>query len=76
MNAFEDNDWRSFDHLCDLSPLVQCEIISRNLAVLPRKKFIEFFVRQIEVESPWVVEVVISCVLMLVITVGKESKVS
>ena len=48
---------------------MQCKIIRRDLAVLSRDEFVQLFEGQIEVESAWVIEVVVGSIFVLVIPI-------
>jgi hypothetical protein len=65
VNALKHYNWRSFDSLHDIRPLVSRKVITRNLAVLSTEQFIYLFKGHVEVKRIRVIEVVQVCIIMV-----------
>ena len=55
------------NRLRNISPLMQCKVISRDLAILPREQLVQLFEGEVEVERARMVEVVIGGVFVLAV---------
>lgn len=73
MNSFKDNNRCSFYNLKLGSPLVCCEIIARNWAVLSTEQIINFFKSHIKVQRVWMVEVIEMSIFMVMFTTTSVS---
>ena len=68
MDALEDNDGGCLDSLCDISSLMQGEIISWDFCVFSFKQLLQLLEGKVKVQSIRVVKVVVGSILVLVIS--------
>jgi hypothetical protein len=66
MDSFKHYNWGGLNSLRYVCPLVRCKVVCGNLNVVSTQKLSNFLVSQVEIESAWVVKVVVGCIFVLV----------
>ena len=55
---------------------MKCKVIDWDLNVSPRKQLIQLVEGQVEIESRWVIKVVVRCVIVLVWPIQRDQSVN